>query len=82
MMCKGSNNFRNGDYATANFFFLRKKMPIFCVTLGLPLLSQEEILIAAALIGGRQRLAFFRYLCLFWEICCSPQPAHRLLAAI
>ena len=27
-MCQGSNNFRNGDYATANFFFLRKKMPI------------------------------------------------------
>lgn len=28
MMCKGSNNFRNGDYATANFFFIRKKIPI------------------------------------------------------
>lgn len=30
MMCKGSNNFRNRDYATANFLFLRKKIPILC----------------------------------------------------
>ena len=43
------------------FYFSVRKCP-FCVTLGLPFPSQEEILIAVALVGGRQRLAFFRYL--------------------